>query len=261
MLDEATRRQIADALWTAGETRTPIEPISETHPDADVADAYEIQLLNVRRRLDAGARIRGHKVGISAKAVQKMLGVHEPDYGHLFADMFVFEGETVDTSALIQPRAEIETAFVLGRPLSGPGVTVADVLAATEFLVPSIEIVDSRVADWRITIVDTIADNASCGLVVLGGRATPITDVDPALIGATLSVGGRVVETGASGAVLGNPVTAVAWLANKVAAFGVTLEAGDVILPGACTAMVSVGAGDTVRADFDGLGHVSVTFA
>jgi len=260
MLDEATRRDIADRLWEAGRTRDPIEPISETHPDAEVTDAYEIQLLNVRRRVDEGARIRGHKVGISAKAVQRMLGVHEPDYGHLFDDMFVFEGDTVDTGTLIQPRAEIETAFVLGAPLAGPGVTVADVLRATEYLVPSIEIVDSRVADWRITIVDTIADNASCGLLVLGGRATPISEVDPALIGATLSVDGQIVETGASGAVLGNPVTAVAWLANKVADFGVTLDAGDVVLPGACTAMVDVRAGNTVRADFDGLGHVSVTF-
>ncbi len=149
---------------------------------------------------------------------------------------------------------------MLGKPLAGPGVTVADVIRATDYILPSIEIVDSRVADWKIKIADTIADNASSAAVILGGRPTRLTDVDPALIGALLRKNGETVETGCSGAVLGNPVNAVAWLANKVAAFGVTLEPGHVIMPGSCTRMVPIAAGDVIRADFDGLGHVTATF-
>jgi 2-keto-4-pentenoate hydratase len=260
MGDQAVRERAADALWEADRTQQTIAPLTETFPGFDVVDAYETQLVNVRRRMAAGEVVRGHKVGLSAKAMQQMLGVHEPDYGHLFDSMFVYEADEVPASRFCQPRAEIEVAFVLGRPLAGPGVTVADVLRATECVVPSVEIVDSRIADWRLTIADTVADNASSGAVVLGARATRLTDVDPALIGAVLRRNGELVETGCSGAVLGNPVTAVAWLANKVAAFGVTLEAGHVVLPGSCTRMVPVGAGDVVRADFDRLGHVSVRF-
>jgi 2-keto-4-pentenoate hydratase len=200
-------------------------------------------------------------VGLSAKAMQQMLGVHEPDYGHLLADMFVDEGSTVPMSLFCQPRAEIEVAFVLGRPLCGPGVTIADVVRATDYVLPSIEIVDSRVTDWKIKIQDTIADNASSAAIVLGGRPTRLHDIDPALIGANLRKNGEVVETGCSGAVLGNPAIAVAWLANKVAQFGVTLEPGHVIMPGSCTRMVPIAAGDHIRADFDGLGHVAVRFS
>ena len=199
-------------------------------------------------------------MGLSAKAMQEMLGVHEPDYGHLLDDMFCYEHDTIAMARFCQPRAEIEVAFVLGRPLEGPGVTVADVVRATDHVLPSIEIVDSRVRDWKIKIQDTIADNASSAALVLGARPTALDAVDPALIGAILRKNGEIVETGCSGAVLGNPVIAVAWLANKVARFGVTLEPGHVIMPGSCTRMVPVSAGDVVRADFDDLGHVSVRF-
>ena len=249
------------ALWTADATKQVIGPLTETYPGIDVVDAYHVQLANVRRRVAAGARVRGHKVGLSAKAMQQMLGVHEPDYGHLLDDMFVDEGSSVPTGRFCQPRAEIEVAFVLGARLEGPGVTAADVVRATDCVLPAIEIVDSRIADWKIKIEDTIADNASSAGVVLGGRPTRLTDVDPALIGATLRKNGEIVETGCSGAVLGNPVIAVAWLANKVAQFGVALEAGHVIMPGSCTRMVAVTAGDHIRADFDRLGPVAVRFA
>ncbi|MDO8361885.1 MAG: 2-keto-4-pentenoate hydratase, partial [Actinomycetota bacterium] len=238
-----------------------IAPLTDSYADIDVVDAYEIQLINIRKRLAAGRVIRGHKVGLSAKAMQQMLGVHEPDYGHLLDDMFVDEGATIPAARFCQPRAEIEVAFVLGRRLEGPGVTVADVVRATDYVLPSIEIVDSRVSDWKVKIQDTVADNASSAALVLGGRPTLLSDVDPALIGATLSKNGEIVETGCSGAVLGNPVTAVAWLANKVAKFGVVLEPGHVIMPGSCTRMIPVAAGDHVRADFDGLGHVAVRFS
>ena len=260
MLRAPDRQTVADQLWEAEATRVAIPPLTETWADIDVVDSYEIQLANIGRHQRNGAVIRGHKVGLSAKAMQQMLGVHEPDYGHLLDHMFVTENEIVPMSRFIAPRAEIEVAFVLGRPLAGPGVTVADVIRATDYILPSIEIVDSRVADWKIKIADTIADNASSAAVILGGRPTRLSDVDPALIGALLRKNGETVETGCSGAVLGNPVNAVAWLANKVGAFGVTLEPGHVIMPGSCTRMVPIAAGDVIRADFDGLGHVTATF-
>jgi 2-keto-4-pentenoate hydratase len=255
------REAAAAALWQADQTKEAIAPLTETWPELDVVDAYEVQRMNIGRRLEGGARVRGHKVGLSAKAMQEMLGVHEPDYGHLVDDMFCYEHDTVSMARFCQPRAEIEVAFVLGQPLEGPGVTVADVVRATDYVLPSIEIVDSRVRDWKVKIQDTIADNASSAALVLGARPTPLTAVDPALIGATLRKNGEIVETGCSGAVLGNPVIAVAWLANKLAQFGVRLEPGHVIMPGSCTRMVPVAAGDVVRADFDVLGHVSVRFA
>ena len=260
MLNTEQLEAAALALRTAEETRQVIGPLTDTYPGIDVVDAYEIQLVNIRKRVAEGAQIRGHKVGLSAKAMQQMLGVHEPDYGHLLDDMFVDEGSSIPASRFCQPRAEIEVAFVLGARLEGPGVTVADVVRATDYVLPSIEIVDSRLADWKIKIQDTIADNASSAALVLSGRPTKLTDVDPALIGATLRKNGEIVETGCSGAVLGNPVIAVAWLANKVAQFGVALEPGNVIMPGSCTRMIPVAAGDHVRADFDGLGHVAVRF-
>lgn len=260
MLSTEQRRAAADALWDADRAKAPIAPLTETYPDFDVVDAYEVQLINIARQTADGAIVRGHKVGLSAKAMQQMLGVPEPDYGHLLDTMFVSEGETIPISRFCQPRAEIEVAFVLGQPLRGPGVTTADVVRATEFVLPSIEIVDSRVVDWRIKIQDTIADNASSAAVVLGARPTLLHEVDPALIGALLRKNGEIVETGCSGAVLGNPVTAVAWLANKVAQFGVTLEPGHVIMPGSCTRMVPIAPGDTIRAEFDVLGPVSVRF-
>lgn len=250
----------AQNLFSAQEERVPIAPLTDTWPAIDVTDAYEIQLANIRRRVGDGDTIQGHKVGLSARAMQQMLGVNEPDYGHLLESMFLYESDAIDASRFLQPRVEVEVAFVLGRPLCGPGVTVADVLSATEFVLPSIEIVDSRVADWRIKLADTIADNASSGAVVLGGSPTRLTDIDVRLVGATLRCNGELRETGCSGAVLGNPAVAVAWLANKVAAFGVTLEAGHVIMPGSCTRMIPVGAGDVIRADFDRLGHVAVAF-
>ena len=261
MLTEEQRRAAAESLSTAERDRAPIDPLTTTYEGIDAVDAYEIQLINVHRRLAAGAKIRGHKVGLSAKAMQQMLGVDEPDYGHLFDDMFVFEGFDTPYSRYCQPRVEIEVGFILGAPLSGPSCSVADVLRATEYLVPAIEIIDSRIRDWKIRLCDTIADNASSAGIVMGGNPTKLTDVDVRTIGAVMRRNGEIMETGASGAVLGNPATAVAWLANKVHAFGVTLEPGHVILPGSCTRMVPVNPGDTIRADFDVLGHVSVTFS
>ena len=260
MLTDTERRAAADALAEAERTRIPIDPLSNRWAAIDVVDAYEIQLANIADRLKAGALVRGHKVGLSSRAMQAMMGVDEPDYGHLLDDMFFFEGDAVPAGRYLYPRVEVEVGFVLGASLSGPACTVADVLAATEFVCPAIEIIDSRIRDWKIRIADTIADNASSAGVVLGGRRTPLAGVDLRTIGAVLRRNGEIVQTGAAGAVLGNPATAVAWLANTVHRFGVCLEAGHVVLPGSCTRAVDVRPGDVVRADFDLLGPVSVRF-
>jgi 2-keto-4-pentenoate hydratase len=257
-LDE--HRAVADALATAERERRPIEPPTETWPGLDPADAYSIQLLNAESRIDAGSAVRGHKVGLTSRSMQQMLDVDEPDYGHLFDDMFVTEGDSLDVTALCQPRVEIEVAFVLEDAIAGPGVTVAEVIRKTAFVMPAIEVIDSRVRDWRITLADTIADNASSARVVLGGNPTPLASVDVRLLGGILRRRGEIVETGVSGAVLGNPATAVAWLANKLAEFETRLEAGHVVMPGACTRAVDVEAGDAIRAEFDVLGSVEVTF-
>lgn len=261
MLSDDDRRAAASALGEAERTGVPLAPLTDRWPAIEVDDAYAIQLLSVRDRLAAGEVVRGHKIGLTSGPMQRMFGVDEPDYGHLLGNMFVFEDETVPMGQLCSPRVEPEVAFVLGRPLPAPACTVADVLRATDYLLPALEIVDSRIADWKIKLPDTIADNASSGRVVLGGNATRPEAVDLRLLGVVLRRNGEIVETGAFAAVLGNPATAVAWLANKVHGFGVTLDAGHVVLAGSCTAAVSVGAGDVVRADFDGLGHVAVGFS
>ncbi|MBB5891389.1 2-keto-4-pentenoate hydratase [Kutzneria kofuensis] len=258
--DEEVRR-LAGELWDAERQSTPIQPISGRHPDADIDDAYRIQLAGVRLRTDAGDRVRGHKVGLTARVMQQQFGVERPDFGHLLASMFHPEGEPLAVDELIAPRVEPELAFVLDAPLRGPGVTVADVLGATAFVLPALEIIDSRIEDWRIGIVDTVADNASSAKVVLGGTRTPVSEVDPRLIGVVLRRNGEIVETGASGAVLGNPAQAVAWLANTIANHGGVLDAGDLIMPGTCTRAVGMEPGDTVRADFEHLGHVGVSFS
>jgi 2-keto-4-pentenoate hydratase len=254
------RQEAADALHDAEQRRTPIARLTGLFPMMSVTDSYEIALLNIQRRVDAGAVVRGHKVGLSSRAMQLMMGVDEPDYGHLLSDMFVAENTPIAMSSLCSPRVEVEIAFVLAERLPAPGCTVADVLRCTDFVCPALEIIDSRVANWDIGLPDTIADNASSGLVVLGGKRTSLEEIDPRTVGATLRRNGQLVATGASGAVLGNPVSAVAWLANKVAGFGVRLEAGHVILPGSCTRAYDVAGGQTIRADFDQLGSVTTYF-
>lgn len=260
MLSEQQRDEVADLLRRAEGTQEPILPISQTHPDIDVVDAYEIQLRNIRHRLAAGSRVLGHKVGLSSLAMQQMMGVDEPDYGHLLDDMVLTEDTPVAASRFLLPRVEVEVGFVLGDDLPGAGCTVQDVLAATDFIVPAIELIDSRIADWKIGLFDTIADNASSAGLVLGRERRKPDELDLTAIGATLSRNGEQVAAGRSDAVLGNPAVAVAWLAQKVASFGVRLEAGHVVLPGSCTRAYDVKAGDLVVASFEGLGTVSVSF-
>ena len=260
MLSDDVRRTVADALREAETDRRPIPPLRETWPDIDVVDAYEIQLLNVRHRLADGARVNGHKVGLSSAAMQQMMGVDEPDYGHLLSDMEVSPDRPVPADRYCFPRVEVEVGFVLGESLPGEGCREEDVLAATEYVAPAIELIDSRIADWDIGIADTIADNASSAGYVLGAERTDPRSVDLCMIDAVLTRNGEQVAEGRSDAVLGNPVTAVAWLADKVAAFGVKLEAGNVILPGSVHRAVDVHAGDSFTAELGGLGSVSLTF-
>ncbi|MCX6484535.1 MAG: 2-keto-4-pentenoate hydratase [Mycobacterium sp.] len=260
MLSSAIRAELAAGLAGAERSRVPITPLTAAHPDIDVVDAYEIQLINIRARLDDGARVIGHKVGLSSEAMQKMMGVDEPDYGHLLADMEVFEDVPVDTARFLYPRVEVEVGFILADDLPGAGCTEDDVLAATAAYVPSIELIDTRIREWKIALCDTIADNASSAGWVLGPQRVSPKDIDIKTIDAVLTRNGEVVAEGRSDAVLGNPVTAVAWLARKVDSFGVRLKAGDIVLPGSCTRAIDARPGDNFVADFAGLGSVRLSF-
>ncbi|MGK8487674.1 2-keto-4-pentenoate hydratase [Nocardia asiatica] len=260
MLSDAVRTELADELERAERERVAIDPLIARHPDIDVVDAYEIQLINIRRRLDAGARVVGHKVGLSSKAMQQMMGVDEPDYGHLLAEMEVYEDVPVEAGRYLFPRVEVEVGFVLGADLPGAECTEADVLDATVAFAPAIELIDSRIKDWNIGLADTISDNASSAGFVLGAERVAPKDIDVKAIDAVLTRNGEVVAEGRSDAVLGDPVIAVAWLARKVASFGVRLKAGDIVLPGSCTRAIDARPGDAFHAEFAGLGSVRLQF-
>jgi 2-keto-4-pentenoate hydratase len=257
------REDIAGALLDAYSSRKPVEPLTGQYDDLTVEDAYEIQLLQVAHWTAAGARVKGHKVGLTSAAMQRQLGVDQPDYGHLLDGMFWAEQEPIPAGLFLQPRVEPEMAFVLSRPLRGPGVTVAEAIAAVAFVLPALELIDSRIRDWKIGLADTIADNASSGGVILGSTPVALSSaaVSLRLAGCNLHKNGELAGTGAGGAVLGSPLTALVWLANTVGARGVVLEEGQVILPGSVTAAIPVGAGDTVTATFAGLGSVTARFS
>jgi 2-keto-4-pentenoate hydratase len=259
--DASVIEELAEALWQADATGTPTEPLTDRYENLVIEDAYAIQSRNITRRLAGGAVVRGRKVGLTSLPMQKLLGVDEPDYGVILDDMLVEDGDEIDLGRLLQPRVEAEVAFVLERDLEGPGITAAGALAATAGVLPAVEIVDSRVADWRIKLVDTVADNASSGLLVLGGTLRSVRDLDLRLMGVVVSRGGRLLDTGTGAAALGNPARCVAWLANKLAGFGDRLHAGDIVLPGAVHRMVPVVAGDVFRAEFAHLGPVTVRFS
>ena len=260
MLPEARRDELAADLAEAQRSRVPIAPLTDGNPDIDVVDAYEIQLLNIRQRVAEGARVIGHKVGLSSEAMQQMMGVDEPDYGHLLDEMEVYEDRPVKTANYLYPRVEVEVGFILADDLPGAGCTEEDVLAATAAFAPAIELIDTRITDWKIKLCDTIADNASSAGWVLGEARVSPKDVDIKAIDAVLTNNGEVVAKGRSDAVLGNPVTAVAWLARKVEGFGVRLKAGDIVLPGSCTRAIDAVPGSHFVAEFSGLGSVQLSF-
>lgn len=250
--------QLGDELFESLRSRSPIEPLTDREPGLTLEQAYQIQEHLIRRRLALGDRIVGKKVGLTSRVVQRSLGVGEPDFGQLLASMVATD--TISVSNLLQPRAEGEVAFLLERDLAGPGITNADVLYATRAVLPCFEIVDSRIRNWRIRLQDTVADNASAGMFVLGERAVDPRSVDLSTCGMVLEKNGVIECTGAGAAALGSPVNCVAWLANALGRFGTALRAGEIILSGSLGALVPVAAGDSLHLSIGGIGSASVRF-
>lgn len=259
-LSKAQIGKLSRELIAAEKDRAPVEPITDRIPEITVPEAYAVQIQTVESKIAAGAVIVGKKIGLTAKAMQDMFGVREPDYGHILNTAIIMEGQPVSIANLIQPRLESEICFLLKKDLRGPGVTTAEVLAATVGVMPSFELIDSRFKNWKMKIQDTVGDNASNAGVVLGGRLTPVDDVDLRLIGLVLERDGEIVSTAAGAAVWGNPAQAVAWLANKLGEYGIILHAGEFIMSGSLTAAFDVKANSVFRATFDRLGSVAVRF-
>lgn len=254
-------KSYGDELYNALSTRTPVEPLTDRDSDITIEDAYHISLQMVNRRVEAGERIIGKKIGVTSKAVQNMLNVHQPDFGYLTDSMVFASGAEMPVSELlIAPKAEGEIAFILKNDLIGPGISNADVLQATDCVMPCFEIVDSRIKDWQIKIQDTVADNASCGLFVLGDKAISPQHIDLVTAGMVVEKNGAIISTGAGAAALGSPLNCVAWLANTLGEFGIPLKAGEVILSGSLVPLEAVQAGDYMRVDVGGIGSASVRF-
>lgn len=258
----STHDNAAQELLEAYRTGQPVEPLTASTPDLGIEGAYSIQLAQVQAWKVDGRTVKGHKVGLTSRAMQVQLGVNQPDFGHLMDDMFFADTEPITADRFISPKVEPEFAFILGKSLTGPGVTAAEALSAIDYVVGALEIIDSRIRDWKIKLADTIADNASSGGVVLGSRPVKPADLDLRTTGVNLARNGELVASGAGGAVLGSPLNALVWLANTLGPLGVTLEAGSVILPGSMTAAVAAAPGDTISASFAGeLGTVTANFA
>ena len=251
---------VAESLRESYDRCRPIMPIRSSYPYATIEDAYAIQAANTAYWQAGGRAIVGAKIGLTAQTVQKQLGVDQPDFGHLFADMAVGDGDTVAAGRLMQPKVEAEVAFVMARTPDARRLTTAELLDSVGYALPAIEIVDSRIADWNIGIVDTVADNASSGLFVLGTRPVPLAALDLRLCGMVLERNGEPSSFGAGAACLGNPLHALGWLAAKMDEVGRPLQQGDVVLSGALGPMVTVSAGDAVEARIGGLGSVRVSF-
>ena len=257
-LTDGDRHAAAEALLKAEAAREWAEPTSTAYPDADVADAYAIATLVAEAKVAAGRTVKGHKVGLTSVAMRSLTGATEPDYGTLFDDHFVPEGTSVPMTRLNRPSVEVEIAFVLGGDLPGPAVNAVDVILATEFVLPAIEVIDSRfTGDGENLLVDSISDAASCGVVVLGANPALLADIDVRRCGASLARNGEIEESGVASAVMGNPINSVAWLANKLLELGLNLEAGQIVLSGSFIRAIRFGAGDTLSATFDQLGDVT----
>jgi 2-oxo-hept-3-ene-1,7-dioate hydratase len=259
VLSEADRDKATDLLLTAEKERKPVVQLSKTWPDITIEDAYAISTEVTRRKIAAGAKLIGHKIGLTSKAMQQSSQIDEPDYGHLLDNMLVADGAKVPHANYCVPRVELELAFVLAKPLKGPGVGLLDVLRATEYVVPSIEIIDARVQNPR-KIFDTVADNGAAAGIVIGGRPVGPMDIDLRWVGGVMYRNSEIEETGVSAGVLGHPALGIAWLANKLAPFGGVLEPGNIMLSGSFIRPVWAEKGDTLHADFGPLGSVAVQF-
>jgi 2-oxopent-4-enoate/cis-2-oxohex-4-enoate hydratase len=262
-VEQSPLERLGDELYAALRERRTVEPLTARHPGLSIADAYRISLRFLERRQADGQRVVGKKIGVTSKAVQQMLDVHQPDFGFLTDAMRVANGATVSLAqaGLIQPRAEGEIAFVLKSDLRGPGVTAEQVLAATDYVVPCFEIVDSRIRDWKIRIQDTIADNASCGIFLLGTPQFAPRRLDLAQARISVYRNDELSSSGQGSAVQGHPAQAVAWLANTLGEFGIPFLKGEVILSGSVTALIDARPGDRFRLDMDGVGEALVSFA
>lgn len=245
------------SAWKNGEG---VQPLTTLDPNLTIDEAYQVQLRTIENDVENGQIITGKKIGLTSLAMQEMLGVDEPDYGHLLNKMEVKNGGEISFKDVLQPKVEGELAFILKDDLVGPNVTTWDVLKATDVVVPSLEVVDSRIKDWEITLADTVADNASSGLYVLGGRPKKLTDVDVKQVGMSLHKNGVLQNTGVGAAALGDPAKCIAWLANKLAEYDITLKAGEVILSGALSAAIDAEPGDEFVAKFSDFGEVRVSF-
>lgn len=261
MSQQDTIQKVADLLWQAQEDRSAVAPVREMLAEGGIPAAYAAQNINTERRLAAGGRLVGRKIGLTSVAVQKQLGVDQPDYGMLFADMAMPDALDIPIGKLIQPKAEAEVAFVLGRDLDMEQPTVADVIRAIDFALPALEIVDSRVEKWDIRFLDTVADNASSGMYVLGNEPRSLTGLDLRNCGMVMESRGEPVSVGSGAACLGHPINATLWLARIMAQVGRPLKAGDTVLSGALGPMVPAKPGDVFEARIEGLGSVRAAFS
>jgi 2-oxo-hept-3-ene-1,7-dioate hydratase len=259
MMSEADRRKAADTLIAAEKARQQAVQLSKTWPDITIDDAYAISTEVANRKIAAGARLIGHKVGLTSKAMQRSSQIDEPDFGYLLDNMMIADGASVRHENFCLPRVEVELAFIMGKTLKGPGVGLTDVLRATEYVVPAIEIVDARLQDPR-KIFDTVADNGAAAGIVIGGRPVSPMDVDLRWVGGIMYCNSEIEETGVAAGVLGHPALGVAWLANKLGQHGVGLEPGHLVLAGSFTRVVFAKKGDTLHADFGALGGIAVQF-
>jgi 2-keto-4-pentenoate hydratase len=260
MSDATLIELLASRLHEAENTRTPMDPLRDAIAGGGAQLAYAIQQANVQRRLEGGERIVGRKIGLTSTAVQQQLGVDQPDFGTLFAAMAYGDKQPMPLSTLIQPKVEAEIALVLARDLTATRHTFADIIGATAYALPAIEVVDSRVRNWDIRFVDTVADNASSALFVLGSRPVPLSQLDLGTCAMTLTLDGEVLSRGTGAACLGNPLNAAVWLADRMARLATPLRAGDIVLTGALGPMVAVTAPGTYTAHIDGLGSVHASF-
>ncbi|PLX36734.1 MAG: 2-keto-4-pentenoate hydratase [Hyphomicrobiales bacterium] len=260
-IDTSTIEQAALRLRNAEASGTPCDPVRDLIGETDLDAAYAVQELNTAARIEGGTRLVGRKIGLTSRAVQKQLGVSQPDYGMLFADMDVPEGEAIPLAGIMQPKAEAEIAFVIGADLDDDQLTIADVLSSIDYAVAAIEVVGSRIANWDIRITDTIADNGSSGLFVLGHEPRALGEFDPRLCGMVMERRGEPVSVGAGAACLGSPISSTLWLARAMVKAGRPLMAGDVVLSGALGPMVAAAPGDVFEARIEGLGSVRAIFA
>ena len=259
MLSETDRRKAADILMAAQKDRKQATQLHVTFPDITIEDSYAISTEVANRKIKAGARLIGHKVGLTSKAMQRSSMIDEPDYGYILDDQLIADGAKVKHADYCKPRVEVELAFIMGKKLQGPGVGLTDVLSATDYVVPALEIVDARVQDPR-KIFDTVADNGAAAGIVMGGRPVRPMDVDLRWVGGIMYKNSEIEETGVAAGVLGHPAMGVAWLANKLGSLGTPMEPGHIVLAGSFTRVVFAKKGDTLHGDFGALGGISVQF-